>query len=153
MGAWLQRVLKKRLLQHYLSSTINTSVISLFGSEKYLIGISTHEFKAQYGSQSGRSDDFNGFLRMYFHCIMGHHGDWASFKSQKRFMKKDIKSILSVSLAAIYLSSLSRIDIPIDLTLDVRDDSGDSDSTIFDDSIPSMDGISAYAFCWHGDTS
>ena len=67
-------------------------------------------------------------------------------------MKKDIKSILSVSLAAMEAPS-SIIDIPIDLTLDVRDDSGDSDSKNFDDSIPSMDGIPANAFCWHGDTS
>ena len=43
-------------------------------------------------------------------------------------MKKDIKSILSVSLAAMDAPSSSKIDIPIDLTLDVRDDSGDSDS-------------------------
>ena len=68
-------------------------------------------------------------------------------------MKKDIKSILSVSLAAMDAPSSSKIDIPIDLTLDVRDDSGDSDSTNFNDSIPCMDGIPAYAFCWHGDTS
>ncbi len=67
-------------------------------------------------------------------------------------MKKDIKSILSVSLAATDAPS-SKIDIPIDITLDVRDDSGNSDSTNFDDSIPSMDGIPTYAFCWHGDTS
>ncbi len=33
--------------------------------------------------------------------------------------------------------------IPIDLTLDVRDDSSESDSTIFDDSIPRMDRIPA----------
>jgi len=61
-------------------------------------------------------------------------------------MKKDIKSILSVSLAAMDLPSSSKIDIPIDLTLDVHDDSGDSGSTNFDDSIPSMDGISALLF-------
>ena len=68
-------------------------------------------------------------------------------------MKKEIKSILSVSLAAMDAPSSSKNDIPIDLTLDVRDDSGDSDSKNFDDSIPSMDGIPANAFCWHGDTS
>ncbi len=67
-------------------------------------------------------------------------------------MKKNIKSILSVSLAAMEAPP-SNINIPIDLTLDVRDDSGDSDSKNFDDSIPSMDGILANAFCWHGDTS
>ena len=68
-------------------------------------------------------------------------------------MKKDIKSILLDSLAAMDLPSSSKIAIPIDLTLDVRDDSGDSDYTNFDDSIPSMDGIPTYDFCWHGDTS
>ena len=48
-------------------------------------------------------------------------------------MKKDVKSILSVSFAAMYAPFSSKIGIPIDLTLDVRDDSGDSDSTNFDD--------------------
>ena len=69
-------------------------------------------------------------------------------------MKKDIKSLLSVSLAAMELpSSSSKEDNPIDVCLDVRDDSGDSDSTAFDDSIPSMDGIPIDAFLWHGETS
>ena len=68
-------------------------------------------------------------------------------------MKKDIKSILSDSMVAMDAPSSPKIDIPIDLTLDVRDDSGDSDSTKFDAFIPSMDGIQAYAFCWHVDTS
>jgi hypothetical protein len=68
-------------------------------------------------------------------------------------MKKNIKAILSISLAAMDAPSSSKVDIPIDLTLDVRDDSGDSDSINFSDSIPSMDGILANAFCWHGDTS
>ena len=66
-------------------------------------------------------------------------------------MKKNIKTILSVSLAAMDLPSSSKIDIPIDLALDARDDSGQSNSTNFDDSNPSMEGIPAYAFCWHGD--
>ena len=69
-----------------------------------------------------------------------------SFKSQKRYMQKDIKSILSVSLAAMDLPSSSKIDILIDLTLDVREDSGESDPTNFDDSIPPMEGIPSYAF-------
>ena len=68
-------------------------------------------------------------------------------------MKKDIKSIISVPLDAMDLPSSSKIGIFVDLTLDVRDASGDSDSTHFDDSIHSMDGIPTYAFCWHGDTS
>ena len=39
----------------------------------------------------------------------GQHGDWASFKSQKRYMKKYIKSPLSVSLVAIALPSTSQL--------------------------------------------
>ena len=62
-------------------------------------------------------------------------------------MNKDIKSILSVSLATMDLPSSSKIGIPIDLTLDVRDDSGESESTNFDDSISSMYGILANAYC------
>jgi hypothetical protein len=86
--------------------------------------------------------------------LIAQHGDWASFESQKRYMKKDIKSLLSVSLAAMELpSTSSKEDIPIDVCLDVRDDSGESDSTAFDDSIPSMDGIPINAFHWHGETS
>ena len=72
---------------------------------------------------------------------------------KKLYMKKDFKSLLSVSLDAMELPSTSKIDIPIDACLDIRDDSGDSDSTAFDDSIPSMDGIPINAFHWHGETS
>ncbi len=56
-------------------------------------------------------------------------------------------------MAAIEVPSSAKIDTPIDISFDVRDDSGDSDTTNFDDSIPSMDGIPSNAFSWHGDTS
>ena len=68
-------------------------------------------------------------------------------------MKKDIKAILSVSLAAMEMPSSAKIDTPIDMSLDVREDSGDSDSTNFDDFISFMDGIPSNAFSWHGETS
>ncbi len=68
-------------------------------------------------------------------------------------MKKDIKANLSVSMAAMEVPSSAKIDTPIDISFDVRDDSGDSDTTNFEDSIPSMDGIPSNAFSWHGDTS
>jgi hypothetical protein len=74
-------------------------------------------------------------------------------KIKKRYMKKDIKGILSVSMAAMEVPSSAIIDTPIDISFDVRDDPGDSDTTNFDDSIPSMDGIPSNAFSWHGDTS
>ncbi len=86
--------------------------------------------------------------------LWGRHGDWATYKSQKCYLKTDIKAILSVSLAAMEVASFSNKTItPIDISLGVRDDSGDPDPTNLDDSIPSMDGIPSNTFSWHGDTS
>ncbi len=68
-------------------------------------------------------------------------------------MKKDIKAILSVSMAAMEVPFSAKIDTPIDISIDVREDLGDFDGTNFDDSIPSMDGIPSNTFSWHGDTS
>ncbi len=51
------------------------------------------------------------------------------------------------------MTSSSKLVTPIDISNDVCHDSGDSGSTNFDDSIPSMDGIPSNAFSWHGDTS
>ncbi len=68
-------------------------------------------------------------------------------------MKKDIKAILTVYLAAMEVPSSAKINTPIDISLDVREDSGDSEYTNFDDSIPSMDGIPSNVVGWHGDTS
>ena len=61
--------------------------------------------------------------------------------------------MLSVSMAAIEVPFSAQIDTPIDISIDVREDSGDSDGTNFDDSIPSMDGIPPNTFSWHGDIS
>ncbi len=68
-------------------------------------------------------------------------------------MEKDAKAILSVSLTAMELPCTSFKDIELDLTLDVHDDPGDSNSTNFDDSIPLINGIPQNAFRWHGETS
>ena len=65
-------------------------------------------------------------------------------------MKKDIKALLSVSLAAMDASSSKNNGVDKDIMLDARDDEDDSQSTLIDDSIPSMDGIMDQAFRWHG---
>ncbi len=65
-------------------------------------------------------------------------------------MKKDAKALLSVSLAAMNVSSPSTLDIDKDIVLDVGDDMDDSQSAHFDDTISSMDGISVQTFHWHG---
>ena len=68
-------------------------------------------------------------------------------------MKKDIMALLSVSLVAMNVPSTSPFIVDKDLSLDARKDSDDSHSTHFDDSIPTMNGIPANAFSWHGETS
>ncbi len=75
------------------------------------------------------------------------------FLDPKTLYEKDIKAILSVSLAAMEVASFSKATTPIDISIDVRDDLGDPKSTNRDDSIPSMDGIPSNTFSWHGDTS
>jgi hypothetical protein len=80
----------------------------------------------------------------------GQHGDWASFKSQKHYMKKDIKALLSVSLPAMNVPSTTPLVVDKDMVSDAREDSDDRQSTHIDDYIPSMHGISATAFHWHG---
>ena len=112
------------------------------------------EFKALYGSQFGRSGGASTSSNAGIPLeLWGQHGYWATHKNQKRCMKKDIKEILSVSMAAMEVPSSGKIYNPIDISFDVRDDLGDSDTTNFDESIPSMDGIPSNAFSWHGDAS
>jgi len=72
----------------------------------------------------------------------------------KTIHETNVKAILSVSsLSAMELPCTLPKDIELDLTLDVRDDSGDTDSSNFDGVIPLMDGIPQNAFRWHGKTS
>jgi hypothetical protein len=65
-------------------------------------------------------------------------------------MKKDVKVLLSVSLSAMNVSSSPTLDLDKDIVSDARDDMDDLQSAHFDDTIPSMDGIPAQAFHWHG---
>ena len=62
-------------------------------------------------------------------------------KSQKRYTKRDVKSLLSISLAAMQLPIMNE---PLALPFDIRGD--ESTSTTFDvldDSIPVVKGIHA----------
>jgi hypothetical protein len=58
-------------------------------------------------------------------------------------MKKDVKALLSVSLAAMNVPSTTPLVVDKDIISDTREDSDDSQSTHFNDSIPSTDGIPA----------
>jgi len=73
--------------------------------------------------------------------LWGQHGEWASFKKQKRYMKRDVKSLLSISLSAMKLPS-HVVNTLSTLPFDIRDD--ESTSTTFDvldDSIPIVKGV------------
>jgi len=110
--------------------------------------ISAQEFKSQYGSQSDRSGGASTASNADIDLeLWGQHGDWASFKSQKRYyMKKDVKALLSVSLTAMNIPSTTPLVVDKDIVSHAREDSDDSQSTHFDDFIPSMDGIPATTF-------
>ena len=116
-----------------------------------VLGILTQEFKIQCDSHSSRiggaSAASNAGIALE---LWAQQGDWASFESQKRYMKKDIKALLSVSLAAMNASSSKNNEVDKDILLDARDDEDDSQFTHVDDTIPSMDGIPNQAFHWHG---
>jgi len=109
-----------------------------------VLGLSVEEFKAQYGSQSGRIDFALAASSSGISVeLWRQHGDWESFKSKKKHVKRDIKSILSVSLDDMDQPSSS---IPIgnalDVPPDVRMDNGVFDSLeVVDDSIPLKKGI------------
>ncbi len=66
-------------------------------------------------------------------------------------MKKDVKAFRSVSFSAMNVP-FTTLFVLVDkgIVSDAREDSDDSESTHFDDSIPSMDGIPATTFHWHG---
>jgi len=113
-----------------------------------ILGFTPEEFKAQYGSQSGRigaaSAASNAGIPVE---LWGQHGDWASFKSQKRYMKRDVESLLSVSKAAMSMP-ITPVQA-LELTFGIRDD--DSTATTFDvldDSIPFTKGVPNDAFRW-----
>ena len=91
-----------------------------------VLGISTQKFKSQYGTQSGRSGEASPASNADIDLeLWGQHGDWASFKSQKRYMKKDVKALLSVSLAAMNVTFSTPLIVDQDIFLDAREDSDD----------------------------
>jgi hypothetical protein len=80
--------------------------------------------------------------------LWGQHGDWASFKSEKRYMKRDvIESLLSVSKAA--MSIPTAFNQPLELTFDIRDNESTSTTLdVLDDSIPIVEGVPTNTFRW-----
>jgi len=115
-----------------------------------ILGLTPEEFNGQCGSQSGRigaaSATSNAGIPVE---LWGQHGTnqlWASFKSQKRDMKRDVESLLSVSKAAMKLSIINE---PLALNFDIRDDESTSITfDVLDDSIPIVEEVSTNTFRW-----
>ena len=78
----------------------------------------------------------------------GQHGDRASLKFLQIYIKLYVKSLLSVTLAAMKLPS-PIMNAPLAIPFDIRDN--ESTSTTFDvlgDSIPIVDGVPIITFRW-----
>jgi len=112
-----------------------------------ILRLTPKDFKGPYGSQSGRvgsaSADSNAGIPVE---LWGQHGDWASFKSQKRYMIRDVKSLLSVSVAAMQLPS-PIVSAPLALSFDIRDDESTSATfDVLDVSIPIVEEVPTSSF-------
>ncbi len=114
-----------------------------------ILGKTPEEFKNQYGSQSGRIGSASTTSNVIIPVeLWGQHGDRASLKSKKRYTKRDVKSILSASIAALYFH-LSIVDAPLALPLDIRDDEITSTTfDVLDDSILVVDRVPTISFRW-----
>ena len=71
--------------------------------------------------------------------LWGQHGDWDSFKNQKSYMKRDFKSLLSVSKAA--MSIPTTLNQPLELTFDSRDD---------ESTLPPVKSLMTLSSLWKG---
>ena len=101
-----------------------------FGVVCYL---STEEFKQQSGFESSRIGSAYAALDAGISVeLWGRHGDWAFINSQKRYAKRDTKSILSVSLDVMNLTSSSS-NASLALPYDIREDFGTSSSIDVED--------------------
>jgi len=92
----------------------NTCTTFLFGLEVYLLRLTPEEFRNQYGSQSGgicsASAASNVGIPVEF---WGQHGDWASFKSEKICIKRDVKFLLSVRFFGSYEATFTYYERPV----------------------------------------
>ena len=69
-----------------------------------VVGTSVALFRKQFATQSGRSGSASAVANAGVPAeLWGQHGDWASWKSQKVYMKSNETNLLSVSAAAMRL--------------------------------------------------
>jgi hypothetical protein len=112
-----------------------------------ILGLTPEEFKGHYGSQTGRIGSASAASNASIPVeLWGHHRDWASFKSPKRYMKRDVESLFSVSKASMSIPTMNQ---PLESNFDIRDDESTSTTfDILDDHIPIVEGVPTNTFRW-----
>jgi hypothetical protein len=83
-----------------------------------ILGLTPEEFKGQHGSQSDRIGSASAASNAGIPVeLWGQHGDRASFKSQKWYMKCDAESFLSVCKAIMKIPIMNE---PLALNFDMH---------------------------------
>lgn len=116
-----------------------------------VMGITVEEFRKLFATQSGRSGCASAAANAGVSLeLWGQHGDWKSFEAQKRYMKRDSASLLSVSLAAMR-TPLVGGSSPLVAQPDVRTEASSSVEVIppcVDEEPPAVEGVPIGAFSW-----
>jgi hypothetical protein len=78
-----------------------------------VLGISSKNFRKQFGTRSGRSGGvFTASNAGVDFQLWGQHGAWSSWESQKCYMERDRASVLSVTRAILGYSNANVICAP-----------------------------------------
>ena len=118
-----------------------------------VLGLTPVEFRAQFGTQSGRSGGASAASNAGIALeLWGQHRAWASFASQKCYMARDEASILSVSRAAMGLvpSIVAAPSTPPGVDLDVRVEGNDVIVEAIGDAdvVAEVEGVPEGTFAW-----
>ena len=118
-----------------------------------VLGCSAAEFKAQFGTQSGRSGGASAASNAGVPLeLWGQHGDWKSMSAQRCYMARDTAALLSVSRAAMgqqgqasaASAGLPEKDIRQEEENPALESASDMASTV------EVEGVPAGAFRWLG---
>jgi hypothetical protein len=117
-----------------------------------VLGISSKDFRKQFGTQSGRSGGASAASNAGVDVeLWGQHGSWNSWAAQKCYMEKDRASLLSVTRSIMGFGNANAICAPEpDTSTDIRLESGDIVEITEgdDDVVAEVEGVPVGAFRW-----
>jgi len=117
-----------------------------------VIGISSKNFRKQFGTQSDRSGGVSAASTAGADVeLWGHHGAWSSWESKKCYVERDRAYVLSVTRAILGYGNANVICAPEpDPLIDIRLESGDIVEIIEgdDDVVTEVEGVPDGAFRW-----